>query len=230
MTFTDRLHQKVHPIWEANHQHPFVQEIGEGTLDVKKFRYFMIQDYLYLKDFAKLFALGAVKADDVRTMGEFAKLLDATLNVEMDVHRQYAKKFDITAEELEEAEPAAVTLAYSHYMLQVAQNGTLPELICALLPCMWSYSEIGKALSEIPGASEHEFYGEWVQMYASEEFGQLANWLIDELNLLTEGKPEQELAHLENIFVRTSKFEYMFWDMAYQEQTWPVSNEGLVTK
>ncbi|MDQ0338984.1 hypothetical protein J2S00_001770 [Caldalkalibacillus uzonensis] len=85
-----------------------------------------------------------VKAHDVATMGRFARLLDATLNVEMDLHRQYAKKFGISEQELEQAQPAPTTLAYTHYMLHVAQNGTLAELVASLLPCMWSYHEIGR--------------------------------------------------------------------------------------
>lgn len=221
MTFSDRLFQKVKPIWEKNHQHPFVQGIGHGTLEKSKFRFYMVQDYLYLIDYSKLFALGAVKAHDVQTMGEFAKLLDSTLNVEMGLHRDYAKKFDISLEELESAKPSPTTLAYTHYMLHVSQNGTLAELVAALLPCMWSYWEIGKDLSKIPGSTEHAFYGEWVKMYASDEFGQLSIWLIDLINKLAEGKSEAELNHLEEIFLNTSRFEYMFWDMSYNEDMWP---------
>lgn len=222
MLFSERLYQKVKPIWDLNHAHPFVQGIGNGTLEKDKFRFYMIQDYLYLIDFAKLFALGAVKATDVETMGKFATLLDSTLNEEMSLHRQYAAQFDISIEELKKAEPAPATLSYSHYMLHVAHNGTLAELVAALLPCMWSYWEIGKELNAIPNASEHEFYGEWIKMYSSSEFGELAEWLISLLNDLAEGKAETELTKLEDIFITASKFEYIFWDMAYQQEMWPV--------
>ena len=44
--FTDRLFRNVQPIWEANHHHPFVQELGKGTLEKEKFIYYMKQDYL----------------------------------------------------------------------------------------------------------------------------------------------------------------------------------------
>ena len=221
MTFCDRLYQRVQPIWQKNHQHPFVQGIGHGTLEQEKFRFYMVQDYLYLIDYAKLFALGSIKATSLKTMGQFARLLDSTLNVEMSLHRQYAEQFGISREELESDQPAPTTLAYTHYMLHVAQVGSLAELISALLPCMWSYWEIGKDLSKIPGSTEHEFYGEWVKMYASDEFGQLSLWLIDELNGLAEGKSEAELARLEEIFLNTSRFEYMFWEMSYHQEMWP---------
>jgi thiaminase (transcriptional activator TenA) len=221
MKFTQRLVENVLPIWMKNHAHPFVQGIGDGTLEKEKFRFYMIQDYLYLMDYAKVFALGAVKATDLTTMGKFAALLNSTLNEEMELHRQYAKKFGITVDELEQAKPSPTTLAYTHYMLQVSQNGTLAELVSALLPCMWSYWEIGKELNKREGASEHEFYGEWISMYASEEFGQLALWCIDLMDEITAGKPESELEKLEEIFLNTTRFEYMFWDMAYNETMWP---------
>ena len=221
MKFSQRLYDKVLPIWNRNHTHPFVIQMGDGTLEKEKFRFYMIQDYLYLIEYAKVFALGAVKATDLETMGKFAALLHSTLNEEMELHRQYAKRFDISVEELETAKPSPTTLAYTHYMLHVSQNGTLAELVSALLPCMWSYWEIGKELNQRTGASEHEFYGEWISMYASDEFGQLATWCIDLIDQLAEGKPESELEKLEDIFLNTTRFEYMFWDMAYQEAMWP---------
>jgi len=219
--FSERLYETLQPIWRKNHAHPFVQGMGNGSLDPKKFRFYMIQDYLYLIDYAKLFALGAVKATDVETMGKFARLLDSTLNEEMALHRHYALKFGISETELEEAKPSPITLAYTHYMLHVANNGTLAELVSALLPCMWSYWEIGKELSEIPDATKHELFGEWISMYSSDDFGQLATWCIELMDELTIGKPEHELEKLEEIFLNTTRFEYMFWDMAYNEEMWP---------
>lgn len=221
MKFSQRLVEKVVPLWQKNHMHPFVQGIGDGTLEKEKFRFYMIQDYLFLIDYAKLFAIGAVKAKDLVTMGKFAALLDATINEEMELHRQYANRFGISLNELEAAKPSPTTLAYTHYMLHVSQNGTLAELVSSLLPCMWSYWEIGKALNEREGADEHEFYGEWIKMYASDDFGKLALWCIDLLDELAEGKSESELDTLEEIFLNTTRFEFMFWEMSYNEAMWP---------
>ncbi|MGV4968132.1 thiaminase II [Priestia aryabhattai] len=221
MKFSERLYEKLQPIWRQNHNHPFVQGMGDGTLEKEKFRFYMIQDYLYLIDYAKLFAIGAMKATNVQTMGKFAALLDSTLNEEMSLHREYAKKFEISEKELEKAQPSPTTLAYTHYMLHVGQSGTLAELVAALLPCMWSYWEIGKELSEKPGA-DNEFYREWIEMYSSEEFGELATWCINLFDSLTEDKSEAELEKLEEIFLNTTRFEYMFWDMAYNEAMWPI--------
>ncbi|MCH6266768.1 thiaminase II [Neobacillus citreus] len=223
MKFSDRLFEKVNGIWEKTHEHPFVVGLGRGDLPVESFIRYMKQDYVFLIDYSKLFAFGTVKARDVETMAAFAKLLDETLHGEMDLHREYAKRFGITEQDLEGTEPTPINLAYTRYMLNVAQNGSLEELISSLLPCMWSYWEIGKMLAEnYQNSSDHLLYGDWVKMYSSDEFGSLALWLIDLLDKLTEGKPERELAVLEEHFLTTSRFEYMFWDMVYEGGDWPV--------
>ncbi|WP_413380091.1 thiaminase II [Alkalihalobacillus sp. 1P02AB] len=224
MKLSERLYEKAKPIWEQSHSHPFVQGIGNGTLDIEKFKFFMCQDYIYLIDYARLFALGSLKANNLETMQTFAKMLHVTLDEEMSLHRAYAKRLGISRAELEATKPAPTTLAYSSYMLNIAQRGSLKELLAAVMPCAWSYYEIGKALSEIPGAMEHEWYGEWVTMYQSPEFGEVAKWQVDLLDQLTESSSEEELLELEEIFLTTSRFEYMFWDMSYQQAMWPLND------
>ncbi|MFE1630780.1 thiaminase II [Brevibacillus reuszeri] len=219
--FTDRLWKSVAPVWEQTHKHPFVTGLGCGTLPVDSFKFYMKQDYVYLIDYAKMFALASTKAHDLTTSARFAGLQEATLNGEMELHRQYAERFGISREELEATKPSFVMLAYTSYMLRVAHQGSLAELVSSLLPCTWSYWEIGKHLAKVEGALEHELYGEWVRMYSSDEFGQLAIWLIDIMNELADGKNEQELARLEEHFLYTTKMEYMFWDMAYRKEMWP---------
>ena len=219
--FTDRLWKSVAPIWEQTHNHPFVTGLGCGTLPVDSFKFYMKQDYVYLIDYAKMFALASTKAYDLTTSARFAGLQEATLNGEMELHRQYAERFGISRQELEATKPSFVMLAYTSYMLRIAHQGSLAELVSSLLPCTWSYWEIGKHLAKVEGALEHELYGEWVRMYSSDEFGQLAIWLIDIMNELADGKNEQELARLEEHFLYTTKMEYMFWDMAYRKEMWP---------
>ncbi|MFC0418292.1 thiaminase II [Cytobacillus solani] len=221
--FTDRLFENVQPIWEKNHNHPFVQELGKGQLDEEKFIHYMKQDYVYLIDYAKLFAVGVLKAQDLHTMGKFAQILDETLNVEMELHRQFAAEFGISREELEATKPTPVNLAYTRYMLNVAQNGSLAEVVACLLPCAWDYWEIGKLLRKQYGNQiETNRYGKWIETYDSETFGEGAKWLIRLMDELAEGKPERELAILEEHFQMTSKYEYLFWEMNYYKQEWPI--------
>ncbi|SDX82219.1 thiaminase II [Paenibacillus sp. CF384] len=220
--FSERLYHSAHEIWVKSHQHPFLTELREGTLDPQRFIYYLKQDYVYLIDYAKLFAMGSMKARDMETMVKFAELLHSTLHVEMELHRGYAARFGVTREELEQTRPAPTTVAYTKYLLDVAAQGSLAEVVAALLPCMWSYQEIGATFMKIPGALDHPLYREWILMYGSEEFEALTHWCIDLMDRLAEGQPEAELAQLEERFLVASKLEYMFWDMAYRQEEWPV--------
>jgi thiaminase/transcriptional activator TenA len=141
--FTDRLHQKASGIWEAQQQHPFVRGIGDGTLDVEKFKYWLRQDYLFLVEYARLLSLAAARSPDLETMTRFGALLQETLATEMGLHRAYAAEFGIDRRELEQESPALTTRAYTDFLLRTASLGDFAELVAALLPCMWGFSEIG---------------------------------------------------------------------------------------
>jgi thiaminase/transcriptional activator TenA len=220
--FSDRLYRAAQEIWTKSHRHPFLTELREGTLDPERFIYYLKQDYVYLIDYAKMFAIGSMKARDLETMVKFAELLHSTLNVEMELHRQYAERFGVTREQLEQTRPSPTTVSYTKYMLDAASQGSLAEVVAALLPCMWSYREIGAAFVKFPGALDHPLYREWILMYGSEEFGELTDWCIRLMDRLAEDQPERELALLEERFVVASKLEYLFWDMAYRQEEWPV--------
>lgn len=220
--FTDRLWNRVDKLWNNYLDHPFVKGLGEGWLDEEKFKHWLKQDYVYLIEYSRLFALGSAKAHDLETMNTFANLLHGTLFMEMDLHREYADKFGISHMDLEKTEAAAATTAYTSYMLNISQRGNIEHVAATVLACAWSYNFIGKKLAEIDGALEHDLYGDWVQTYSSDEFTELADSCKNLINALTEGKPERELAELEEIVYKTSLFEYMFWDMAENLEEWPV--------
>lgn len=221
MLFSERLFKTVEPIWNSYLEHPFVKGIGEGTLEKEKFIHYMKQDYVYLIEYSRVFAIGSAKANDLKTMTMFANLLHGTMNYEMDLHREYAQKFGISHEELEATEPSATMTAYTSYMLSQAQLGGVENAVAAVLACAWSYNWIGKELATWPGALEHELYGNWVKMYSSEGFTKIANDCIELINEIAKEKSEEELKRLEEIVVNTSRFEYMFWDMANNVSMWP---------
>ena len=212
---SDRLRAAAAPIWEACLKHPFVTGIGDGTLAVEKFRYFMLQDYLYLFDYARVFALGVVKARDPELMRTFASNVDAILGGEMKIHRAYMKRLGISEEQVFAVKPALDNLSYTNYMLSIAGSGTPMEIVAAILACSWSYAEIGQALASVPGAAEHPFYGEWIQGYASEEYAATNQALIELMDSLAANATEDQIAYLTEIFVNCSRYELGFWDMSW---------------
>ena len=216
VTVSEALHRAAAPVWEKCLNHPFVTGLGDGSLPVEKFRYFMLQDYLYLFDYARVFALGVVKARDPELMRSFAASVESILNGEMKIHRAYMQRLGITEEQVFAVQPALDNLSYTHYMLSVANAGTPVEIVASILACSWSYAEIGQALAKLPGALEHPFYGEWVQGYAGEEYAATNAALIDLMNKLARDVSDEQLERLKEIFVNCSRYELGFWDMAWE--------------
>ena len=214
--FSARLREAAAPVWEACLTHPFVTGIGDGSLPVEKFRYFMLQDYLYLFDYARVFALGVVKAREPALMRTFAQNVNAILDGEMNIHRAYMARLGIREEQILQSKPALDNLSYTNYMLSVAQNGGPMEIVSAILACSWSYAEIGQALAKLPVAAEHPFYGEWVQGYCSAEYTACNQALIDLMDRLAADANAAQLAYLTDIFVNCSRYELGFWDMSWE--------------
>lgn len=213
---TDRLYQAAAPVWAKCLDHPFVKGIGDGSLDVEKFKFFMLQDYIYLLNYAKVFALGVVKARDPELMRTFARNVEAVLNSEMNIHRAYMKRLGITEEEVLAVQPALDNLSYTNYMLSVANAGTAVEIVASILACSWSYAETGQALAKIPGALEHPFYGEWIQGYSGTQYAATNDALIALMNGLAKDASEEQLKYLTEIFVNCSRYELRFWDMSWE--------------
>lgn len=216
LSVSDRLHAAAAPIWAKCLQHPFVQGLGDGTLEVEKFKFFMLQDYLYLFNYAKVFALGVVKARDPELMRAFARNVDAVLGGEMNIHRAYMKRLGVTEEQVFAVAPALDNLSYTNYMLSVASTGTPVEIVASILACSWSYAEIGQALAKTPGALQHPLYGEWIQGYASESYAATNNALIWLMNDLARDASEAQVKYLTEIFVHCSRYELGFWDMSWE--------------
>lgn len=213
---TSRMREAARDIWERCLQHPFVVGIGDGTLPIEKFQYFMLQDYLYLFDYARLFALGVVKAREPELMREFAGNVEAILNGEMNIHRAYMARLGIEESQVFSVRPALDNLSYTHYMLSVGHTGGPMEIVAAILACSWSYAEIGSSLNRLPGAAEHPFYGEWIQGYASKEYAETNDKLIQLMDRLSADSTESQAQRLIDIFVNCSRYELGFWDMAWE--------------
>jgi len=216
MKLSEILYLSVKEIWDSYYEHPFVKGIGSGELEIEKFRYYMIQDYLYLLEYAKIFALGVVKAKDEDTMRMFAQFVDSILNSETNIHKEYMKRLSISQEEVLNAKPSLDNTSYTNYMLWVSQNEGLLELTVTVLSCSWSYKLIADKLSKMQGSIEHEFYGEWIKGYASPEYNIVNNNIIDLVDRLGENCSKEEIENLKTIFINCSRYEYMFWDMAYK--------------
>jgi thiaminase/transcriptional activator TenA len=195
------------PIWDASLAHPFVRGLGDGSLDETAFRYYIRQDYRFLIDYGRLLSLGAARAPRLEWMRRFAGLATSVLETEMSLHRDFAARWGVSVAELERERVAPATAAYADFLLRVASLGDFGELCAAVAPCMWGYAEIGTALAS---SATSDRYREWIDMYASPEFGELASWsrsLLDEV--------DGDLERMTAAFVASSEHELAFWEAAF---------------
>lgn len=218
MKVSERLYNSIIDLWDKYNEHPFVKGIADGTLPLENFQFYMIQDHLYLMQYAKVFALGVLKAKNESDMRLFSSLIAATLDTENALHQDYLRRLNISQEMIAQAKPSIVTDSYTNYMIAIAEKEGLGELMAAVLSCSWSYKLIGDFMEKFPGATEQEFYGEWVNMYISDGYRSSNQLMIDMVDRLTEGYTEQQIQNLEHIVYVCSQYEYMFWDMAWNEK------------
>src|SRR6201997_1996944 len=146
-SFTEAIRAKAKPIWDREVEHPFVRGLGDGTLPIDRFRFYLAQDYVFLIEYCRVFALAAAKARDLTTIGVFTRLLDETINTEMQLHRDYCQRLGIAEADLEATAPAPITHAYTRRLLTVAYSGSIADIVAAVLPCQLGYAEIGTALA-----------------------------------------------------------------------------------
>lgn len=219
MTTVDRLLKASQSVWDCYYTHPFVQGIQDGTLDVAKFRHYILQDYWYLVDYAKTFSIGIAKAKSLETTQLFSGYIYALTHSEMDIHRGYMGRLALTQDEIDGTKPSLDNLSYTSYMLRVAYEESEVEILTAILACAISYEDIAKKMVvTAPACQAHPFYGDWISGYASEKYAKENEILITMVNRLTADYNEAQLQHLEDIFLACSKYELAFWNMAWNLQ------------
>ena len=219
MSFSRSLKEKSIDIWESGYNHPFVQEVGQGTLDKEKFKFYLVQDYHYLLAYAKVFALAMVKSDTEELMARFASSQHSILAEEMKVHREYMSSFGIPTNQIYITKPSLYNRTYTANMLAIGQTEGLAEILATVFPCAWTYSDYAKRLKLEYGENlENNFYKTWIENYASDEFENSFEWFFETLDKLSENKTANERKKLENIFTSSVEFEYLFWDMSYKKE------------
>lgn len=213
--FSDELRSACGAIWAAEHEHPFVRGIGDGTLPAEKFAFFIRQDYPYLVDYVRALALGCARAPDLALAAHFARRVRTILDVEMGLHRSYASEWGITAEELEAERMTPATRAYADFLLRTAALGSFPELVAALLPCVWGYVELGRSLAA-RSRPEDERYARWIDAYAGEELAELCDYFRGVADELAAAADEATRERMREAFLASSRYELALWEMAWR--------------
>ncbi|MFB1083408.1 thiaminase II [Jeotgalibacillus sp. JSM ZJ347] len=219
MTFCSDVRKECNDLWEASFEHPFVKGIAEGSLPLDVFKFYVMQDAYYLTHFAKVQAIGAVKAKDLKTTKSFAHHSEQTCAAELALHESFMELLGVTDEDWRRFEPSPTAYAYVSHMYRSAK-GDLADVLAAILPCYWLYYEIGERLkNEKP---EHPIYQKWIETYGSEWFGELVEEQINRMNELAEDLSDERIKELKAHFSRSSYYELNFWEQAWTKESWAI--------
>jgi thiaminase/transcriptional activator TenA len=219
--FSDQLKRRAAPIWRAVDAHPFLRELHSGTLSMERFTYFILQDYVYLLDFAQVLALGAAKSPDLETLELFCRHALGAVEVERSFHAGVGKRLGLTRGQLDEVRKEPMTQAYIDHLQSVARGGSLAEIVAAVLPCYWIYGEVGRRLYR-NRPRQPKVFREWIEIYASESFWGPVREQIELMDRLGAAASGGEKRLMAQHFLLSSRYEFLFWEQAYKQEMWAV--------
>jgi thiaminase/transcriptional activator TenA len=218
-SLSERLRASCAAVWDALPVHPFVRELADGTLPAEKFRFYLEQNLLYLPEYARAIAFGAARAGDEAELKNFSAALANIVETEIPENRAMLEAVIAAGAPDRGGSLGAApgTMAYTSYLIASAFRGGPLEVMAAVLPCAWSYGEIGASLAD--ASMEHPIYGRWIGFFASVEYAEVVGRMRTEMDLMASGGADE--AQLAETFRMGTRLELVFWQMAYELAQWP---------
>jgi thiaminase (transcriptional activator TenA) len=219
-SFSAQLWESISDIYGAILAHPFITGLTDGTLPEEAFAFYVVQDALYLRDYARALAVVGSRAPTTGAMRMFASHAADAIAAELELHDALLDELGIPGELADRAEPAPTNLAYTSYLLATVRGGSYAEAVGVVLPCYWIYAEVGRELQR--RGSPDPRYRRWIATYGAAEYQAVARDVINELDRVSGGLSGEEAAGVRRHFRTTSRYEWMFWEMGYAMESWPV--------
>ena len=219
-SFTAELWSGITDIYDLILAHPFLTGLTDGTLRPEAFAFYVVQDALYLRQYAAALAAVASRAPGPAAAAMFARHSAEAIATELELHSALLPELGITPDAVAAAQPAPTNLAYTSYLLAAIRGGSYAEGVGAVLPCYWIYWEVGKEL--IRRGSPDPRFQRWIDTYGGDEFGAVVADVLAEADAIGPFLSATERARVHRHFYATSRYEWMFWDMGYRQESWPV--------
>ena len=214
--FSEQMQIEVEPLWTAIYAHPFLKEIKDGTLPLDTFKYYLAQDYLYLEGFARSVAMILAKAPNAEILEEVSHRVMTP--IERPLHQELLESVGLNIEEINSIGRSPTNTAYVNHMITTASMYGLGPSAAALLPCPWTYH----LMRERVGPSEHPLYSKWTAFYVEGFLENSVTAWRSFVDRAAESASSSELEAMRYAFMTSSRYEYMFWNMAYNREVWPV--------
>ncbi|WP_375499278.1 thiaminase II [uncultured Jatrophihabitans sp.] len=219
-TWKDWLWDGASDIYDAILTHPFLDGLTTGTLESERFTYYIAQDAAYLRDYARALSILASKAVSHADTAMLASHSADTADVELLLHSSLLPALDISGEQLAGVTISPTTRAYTSYLLAVTHGGTFAEGLATVLPCYWIYQRVGAEL--IKEGSSEKRYQLWIDTYGGDEFAVAVEEALELADRVGVGLAGGEAWRTREHFRTVARYEWMFWDAAWRQESWPV--------
>ena len=194
-----------------------MQEVQTGKLPLEKFKRYMIQDSIYLKNYARIYGKAIFHADTLREIQLYYSMLNFVNDTESEVRLDYLKQFCMTDNDIELIAPLPENQNYIDFMFEIASHGKNEEILMAVLPCMLSYSYIFRKLAAVPTSRESRYW-DFIKDYADEQYAESCKEWSAFAEYKCAGLSEANKKYLADIFEKASLLELAFWKMAYRNE------------
>jgi thiaminase/transcriptional activator TenA len=218
--FTEELWEAASPVYQAILEHPFLAGLRAGTLPPDRFRFFLEQDRLFLDSYARSLTLMAARAPSAEAILLFSRDCAGAIEAERELEEQLLAAIGEPAPPIAQDAPAPTTMAYGNYLLGSCWVGSFAEALGAVLPCYWVYFEVGRDLSR--SGSPSPIYQRWIDNYASPEFGAVVTRVRALMDIEGTHLSQDQRDSVTRHFVAAGRYEWMFWQMAWQLESWPI--------
>ena len=206
------------PVWKECLETDFVKQLVNGSLDEEKFKGYIIEDTLYLREYARVFAYAMHQSRSLKDIRVYYSLLGFVQENEDAVRAKYVKSWNLSDEKIDKMPMRETCRAYCEYMLSFCKEGQEKELLMATLPCMFSYYWIFDEALKTEKDAEKGRYWPLVREYVSENYLKLCEkWGAFAEEKLS-GVTEEEKARLSEVFKKSSLFELDFWKMSFEKR------------
>lgn len=216
------------PIHAAIMRHPFLTGLTDGTLPADAFARYVVQDALYLRDYARALALCGARAGEVETLRMFCLHAAEAVEAERDLHARLMGELGIDPRDAADTEPSPTCRGYTGFLLGACALGDRHEAFAAVLPCYWIYWEVGRLLAE--RGSPDARYAAWIDVYGGADFAGAAHAAIAACDAALTGLPERAIASARSHALTAARFEWLFWDAAWTDERWPEASDSLPSR
>lgn len=218
MNFMQEVALSAKNIWEQSANESFLTEMGNGTLNRKQFLDYIVQDSIYLRDYLKAYAMAMFKCRTLKEMQVFYSVLGFVNDSENATRLKYLEDNNMTDDDVENVQKKPECAAYTKFLIDAAVNYDVPEILMAVMPCMFGYYDVFMLVRQKYPQVIDSYFGGLVADYTSKEYAECCDYWMDFTNDICKDLSDERKKKLKEVYLQASMHELYFWQMAGKTQ------------